>query len=184
MTATTKVRFLTLELVRKPGWRARASLTSRTSSAVQKVFGLLIISTLAGVVGCGSPAPGERPPANTRTVPQTPKVTTGSEIRTKAAPGPEPDHPRAAKFKELDTDHDGKLTLLEFSVGRTSKAGEKWFKRRDVDHDGFIRMPEFLPVSASDAVSSTGKQDSQNWRDAALPPDESPKKETPSDPTR
>ena len=56
---------------------------------------------------------------------------------------------RAAKFAALDTDHDGRLSLSEFSVGRGATEAAKWFGRRDADGDGFLSRPEFLPFSAS-----------------------------------
>jgi hypothetical protein len=56
---------------------------------------------------------------------------------------------RAAKFAALDTDHDGRLSLSEFSVGRGATEAAKWFGRRDVDRDGFLSRQEFLPFSAS-----------------------------------
>ncbi|HEY0551262.1 MAG TPA: EF-hand domain-containing protein [Verrucomicrobiae bacterium] len=55
---------------------------------------------------------------------------------------------RSAKFVEHDADHDGKLSLAEFSVGRKPAEAAKWFERRDVNHDGFISREEFLPFSA------------------------------------
>jgi len=55
---------------------------------------------------------------------------------------------RAAKFAELDTDKDGKLTPAEFGVGRKPAEAAKWFERRDADHDGFLSREEFLPFSA------------------------------------
>jgi hypothetical protein len=55
---------------------------------------------------------------------------------------------RAAKFAELDTDKDSKLTLAEFGVGRKPAEAAKWFERRDADHDGFLSREEFLPFSA------------------------------------
>jgi len=58
------------------------------------------------------------------------------------------DNSRAAKFEALDTDHDGKLSLAEFGVGRSPADATKWFGRRDADHDGFISRQEFLPFSA------------------------------------
>jgi len=48
-----------------------------------------------------------------------------------------------------DTDHDGKLSLTEFGVGRSPAEAAKWFGRRDADPDGFLSKQEFLPVSAA-----------------------------------
>jgi hypothetical protein len=56
---------------------------------------------------------------------------------------------RAAKFAALDTDHDDRLSLSEFSVGRGTTEAAKWFGRRDADRDGFLSRQEFLPFSAS-----------------------------------
>ena len=55
---------------------------------------------------------------------------------------------RAAKFAALDTDHDGRLSLSEFSVGRGATEAAKWFGRRDADGDDFLSREEFLPFSA------------------------------------
>ena len=55
---------------------------------------------------------------------------------------------RAAKFAELDTDQDGKLTLAEFGVGRKPAEAARWFERRDTDRDGFISREEFVIWSA------------------------------------
>jgi serine/threonine protein kinase len=55
---------------------------------------------------------------------------------------------RAAKFEELDTDQDGKLTVAEFGVGRKPTDAARWFERRDTDRDGFISREEFVIWSA------------------------------------
>jgi hypothetical protein len=142
-------------------------------------FHMLVGSCLlASVIGCGSSPSSALHPSSTATTPvPAPRVITGPDLRSNAVPRPEPVNPRATKFKELDTNHDNKLTLTEFSAGRTAKSGEKWFKRRDADRDGFISLPEFLPLSAPDV---TDNQDSQSRRNAARPPGESPESEAPS----
>ena len=56
---------------------------------------------------------------------------------------------RAATFKKLDTDQDGKLSKAEFSAKRTPADAELWFTRRDADHDGFISRKEFLSALPS-----------------------------------
>ena len=52
---------------------------------------------------------------------------------------------RSAKFDALDTDKDGKLTLIEFTGDRQPAEAARWFERRDVDHDGFVNRTEYLP---------------------------------------
>jgi arylsulfatase A-like enzyme len=54
---------------------------------------------------------------------------------------------RAALFKKLDVDGDGKLSRAEFSAGRSAADAAEWFARRDADGDGFISREEFLPGS-------------------------------------
>ena len=51
---------------------------------------------------------------------------------------------RAATFKKLDIDQDGKLSKAEFSANRKPADAELWFARRDADHDGFISRKEDL----------------------------------------
>jgi hypothetical protein len=52
---------------------------------------------------------------------------------------------RAAAFKRLDADGDGRLSKAEFSVKREPADAETWFNRRDADHDGFVSREEYLP---------------------------------------
>lgn len=54
---------------------------------------------------------------------------------------------RAALFRKLDVDGDGKLSRAEFSAGRAPADAAEWFARRDADGDGFISRAEFLPGS-------------------------------------
>jgi serine/threonine protein kinase len=62
--------------------------------------------------------------------------------------GNAPPTARAAKFAELDTDQDGRLSLSEFSGARKPAGAAQWFERRDVNKDGFLTREEFLPFSA------------------------------------
>ncbi|MFI5032733.1 MAG: EF-hand domain-containing protein, partial [Reyranellales bacterium] len=56
---------------------------------------------------------------------------------------------QGARFKELDTNHDGKLTKEElFSQSRSTsdralERQEAFFRRMDRDHDGFVSQDEF-----------------------------------------
>lgn len=53
------------------------------------------------------------------------------------------DPSRAAVFKNLDSDHDDKLSKAEFSANRQSDDAEAWFKARDLNSDGFLDEPEY-----------------------------------------
>lgn len=59
-----------------------------------------------------------------------------------------------ARFKELDTNHDGKLTKDElFAQSRTTsdralERQEAFFRRMDRDHDGFVSKDEFTAQAA------------------------------------
>jgi hypothetical protein len=63
--------------------------------------------------------------------------------RATAKPNAKPND-RAAAFKKLDTDQDGKLSKAEFSASRAPVDAELWFTRRDADHDGSISRKEYL----------------------------------------
>ncbi|OYW31382.1 MAG: hypothetical protein B7Z47_01235, partial [Chthoniobacter sp. 12-60-6] len=54
---------------------------------------------------------------------------------------------RAAMFKKLDTDHDGKLSAAEFSTKRNPADAARWFKARDVDGNGSIDEAEYTAGS-------------------------------------
>src|SRR4051812_39095155 len=55
-----------------------------------------------------------------------------------------------ARFKELDANHDGKLTKEElFAQSRTTsdralERQDAFFRRMDRDHDGFVSQDEFM----------------------------------------
>jgi hypothetical protein len=53
------------------------------------------------------------------------------------------DPSRAAMFKKLDSDHDDKLSKVEFSANRQSDDAEGWFKARDLNSDGFLDESEY-----------------------------------------
>jgi len=61
-----------------------------------------------------------------------------------AAPKAEAD-PRAARFKERDPDHDGKITYEEFQSSMTDKKiAKERFETRDLNKDGGLSLEEFL----------------------------------------
>ncbi len=57
------------------------------------------------------------------------------------------DPTRAAMFKKLDADHDGKLSTAEFAAKRNPADAAKWFKARDVDENGSIDETEYTASS-------------------------------------
>jgi len=101
---------------------------------------------LAGVITCYFWLQSQHPPAS-QSEAESPLAETTSAEGGAVAGGNA--NARAAKFAALDTDHDGRLSLSEFSVGRGTTEAAKWFGRRDADRDGFLSREEFLPFSAS-----------------------------------
>ena len=73
---------------------------------------------------------------------------------TAAAPKVTPAKPndtdsKAARFKERDADHDGKITYEEFQASiPDKKAAKERFEARDTDHDGSLTLVEFLGNTA------------------------------------
>jgi hypothetical protein len=61
-----------------------------------------------------------------------------------ASPKVEAD-PKAARFKERDADHDGKITYEEFQSSMTDKKiAKERFESRDLNKDGGLSLEEFL----------------------------------------
>ena len=72
-------------------------------------------------------------------LPLGPSAKNKGKAGEKAKPSPD----RAAAFKRLDVDHDGKLSFAEFSVGRDPAEARAWFIARDVNGDGFLDEAEY-----------------------------------------
>jgi hypothetical protein len=64
---------------------------------------------------------------------------------------PKGDPKRAEMFKKLDTDHDGKLSSVEFGKGRKPNEAEAWFKARDRNADDSIDEAEYTASSVPNA---------------------------------
>ena len=131
---------------------------------------------LAGVIGCSSEKPIE--------IPKAPSNSVDSTVSGEATPNPDSekaprDNPRIAKFAELDTDHDGQLTLSEFTGERKPKEAEKWFRRRDVDGDGFVSLTEFAPPLPISMTKPESKDDADSKDGSVKTQDEQPKTEKP-----
>src|SRR6185436_15939092 len=113
---------------------------------ITRLFGVGVACFLAGVIACYLWLHGQHPQASPSDAGSSLAETTPAGGG--AGPGGNA-NARAAKFAALDTDHDGRLSLSEFSVGRGTTEATKWFGRRDADRDGFLSRQEFLPFSAS-----------------------------------
>ena len=117
-----------------------------TVKTIPMLIGVGVSCFLSGFLGCYLWLHNRQPPASpidteaslAETVPAGGGAVAGGNANT-----------RVAKFTALDTDHDGRLSLSEFSVGRGATEAAKWFGRRDADRDGFLSRQEFLPFSAS-----------------------------------
>ncbi len=90
-------------------------------------------------------------------------LMTGAPLLAEDAPKEAPkgggDHPHLSpeeRFKKLDTDNNGKLSLVEFKAGpivqkieeKHPGAAEKMFKKIDKDNDGSISLEEFKAGAA------------------------------------
>ncbi len=67
---------------------------------------------------------------------------------TSNAEGKKPKRDPEARFKKMDKDGNGKLSLEEFvgkRTGEKKERAEKVFKRKDKDGDGSLTFEEFKP---------------------------------------
>ena len=113
---------------------------------ITRLIGVGVACFLAGVIACYLWLHGQHPQASPSDAESSLAETTSAGGGAVAGGNA---NARAAKFAALDTDHDGRLSLSEFSVGRGTTEAAKWFGRRDADRDGFLSREEFLPFSAS-----------------------------------
>src|SRR4051794_25631659 len=111
------------------------------------LIGVGVSCFLAGVIACYFWLHSQYPPQGSPRDAESSLAETTSAGDGTVAGGNA--NARAAKFAALDADHDGRLSLSEFSVGRGTTEAAKWFGRRDADRDGFLSRQEFLPFSAS-----------------------------------
>lgn len=117
----------------------------RTFLIVALVIGLALgLSVAVGVAWYFLSHQNASPPA-IQTAPESETIDPGAGGAGGTGGG---NNARAAKFMELDTDQDGRLSLSEFSGTRKPAEAAKWFERRDANKDGFISREEFLPFSA------------------------------------
>src|SRR6185295_13709016 len=85
---------------------------------------IAVFCVLAGALGCFVWYLNQTPPATQSGIKAVTEPTFDDSRRNRGGA-------RADKFAALDTDHDGKLTLSEFSAGRGLADAAKWFERRD-----------------------------------------------------
>ncbi|HOX04530.1 MAG TPA: sulfatase-like hydrolase/transferase [Candidatus Paceibacterota bacterium] len=70
--------------------------------------------------------------------------TAETRKRGSQAAAPAPSGNRAAQFKRLDSNQDGRLSWEEFSSSRKPGEAKKWFGLRDANRDGSLSRDEFV----------------------------------------
>jgi hypothetical protein len=112
----------------------------------------LILLLLAAAPALAAPGPTtDNPPRPARQATGIMRYDTNKDGFVDRA---EWDAGQQARFKELDANHDGKLTKEElFSQSRTTsdralERQEAFFRRVDRDHDGFVSQDEFMAQAA------------------------------------
>ena len=112
----------------------------------------LILLLLAAAPALAAPGPTtDNPPRPARQATGIMRYDTNKDGFVDRA---EWDAGQQARFKELDVNHDGKLTKEElFSQSRTTsdralERQEAFFRRMDRDHDGFVSQDEFMAQAA------------------------------------
>ena len=79
----------------------------------------------------------------------------------------------AKEFKAADKNHDGKLSVQEYTVhSEEEDSAAKVHAGKDVDHDGFLSLAEFKEAPATDEMSEEDKKVfvAAHAADAASPP--------------
>src|SRR5581483_5597996 len=108
---------------------------------IQKSLPLMILSLLAAAPAFAAPGPTTDAPRPARQTSGIMRYDTNKDGFVDRA---EWDAGQEARFKDLDTNHDGKLTKEElFAQSRSTsdravERQEAFFRRMDRDHDGFV----------------------------------------------
>lgn len=79
-------------------------------------------------------------------IPSDPK-----RARAKKADSSATDPGRGALFEKLDLNRDGRLDRAEFAAKRQPEDAAAWFAARDADHDGWVSLAEFTRASVPNA---------------------------------
>ena len=71
-------------------------------------------------------------------------VATAEEGKEKGKGKGKGQRPAPRAFEEVDTDKDGKISLVEFTTGaKDAKRAEAMFGKKDKDADGFLTTEEY-----------------------------------------
>jgi Ca2+-binding EF-hand superfamily protein len=118
---------------------------------IQKSLPLILLLLVAATPAFAAPGPTTDTPPAARPTSGIMRYDTNKDGFVDRA---EWDAGQEARFKELDTNHDGKLTKEElFAQSRSTsdralERQEAFFRRMDRDHDGFVSKDEFMAQAA------------------------------------
>ena len=72
----------------------------------------------------------------------------------------------AGRFEQADANHDGRMTLQEWSGGYSARAAD--FKKRDANHDGTVTKEEAIKYGRAHGVANEILREADKNHDGAL----------------